>query len=287
MSIFTKKRVLMSEVDSFSMRFDGSTIKHLGLQMYSSLPPVVGELVSNAWDAGANNVWIEIPVDQINSQSEIKIMDDGLGMSAIDIQNKYLVVGRDRRREENDASIIVSSKERKIMGRKGIGKFSGFGIARVIEVESVRDTIVSRFEMSYAGLEVRSSDGNIVLPKLPGKYNRSRGTIVILRNIQKFHNRKIGIPDLRRKLSRQFSIIGAEHNFHVFINGEEITSSDRDLKKLLDTDASGNRIIREYENFDIGCGYTISGWIGAYKRRPNEEDIIRSGVVILARGKMV
>ena len=35
------------------MKFDIGTIKHLGLQMYSTLPPVIGELVTNAWDANA------------------------------------------------------------------------------------------------------------------------------------------------------------------------------------------------------------------------------------------
>ena len=37
--------------EAYKMLFDIGTIKHLGLQMYSTLPPVIGELVSNAWDA--------------------------------------------------------------------------------------------------------------------------------------------------------------------------------------------------------------------------------------------
>ena len=31
----------------YRMRFDVGTIKHLGLQMYSTLPPVISELVAN------------------------------------------------------------------------------------------------------------------------------------------------------------------------------------------------------------------------------------------------
>ena len=38
---------------------------------------------------------------------------------------------------------------RKIMGRKGIGKFSAFGIAKEIDVESVKDGEVSHFSMNY------------------------------------------------------------------------------------------------------------------------------------------
>ena len=41
-------------VRPFEMDFDIATIKHLGLQMYSTLPPVIGELVANAWDANAS-----------------------------------------------------------------------------------------------------------------------------------------------------------------------------------------------------------------------------------------
>ena len=48
----------------FYMDFDVSTIKHLGLQMYSTLPPVVGELIANAWDANATSVQITIPETQ-------------------------------------------------------------------------------------------------------------------------------------------------------------------------------------------------------------------------------
>ena len=35
----------------YQIDFDIATIKHLGLQMYATLPPVIGELVANAWDA--------------------------------------------------------------------------------------------------------------------------------------------------------------------------------------------------------------------------------------------
>ena len=37
----------------FTMEFELTTIEHLGVKLYSFLPPVIGELVSNAWDADA------------------------------------------------------------------------------------------------------------------------------------------------------------------------------------------------------------------------------------------
>ena len=84
--------------NSYEMKFDIGTIKHLGLQMYSTLPPVIGELVANAWDANATRVEIIIPDEPIDQKrSEIIIEDNGIGMSDKDVREKYLRIGRDRR----------------------------------------------------------------------------------------------------------------------------------------------------------------------------------------------
>ena len=64
----------------YRIDFDIATIKHLGLQMYATLPPVIGELVANAWDANATEVRIAIPETPIDERSEIVIEDNGIGM---------------------------------------------------------------------------------------------------------------------------------------------------------------------------------------------------------------
>src|SRR5258707_14279654 len=84
----------------FQMEFDPGTIKHLGLEMYSTLPPVIGELVSNAWDADATSVDIQIPTKTLTDKSEIVVADNGVGMSDKTIREAYLIVGRDRRQED-------------------------------------------------------------------------------------------------------------------------------------------------------------------------------------------
>ena len=40
------------------MSFDPNTIEHLGVRMYSTLPPVLTELIANAYDADAETVKI-------------------------------------------------------------------------------------------------------------------------------------------------------------------------------------------------------------------------------------
>lgn len=62
----------------------------------------------------------------------VEVQDTGSGMSRDDLQDKFLVVGR--RRRKGQEKVRTAEKARPIMGRKGLGKLAGFGIARRIEV---------------------------------------------------------------------------------------------------------------------------------------------------------
>jgi hypothetical protein len=271
---------------SYEMLFDIGTIKHLGLQMYSTLPPVIGELVSNAWDADAKRVDITIPTSQISESSEIVVQDTGLGMTEDEVRNAYLIVGRDRRKSEGSEQ---TGLKRPVMGRKGIGKFSAFGIANEIEIETTKDGQTTRFRMNYLELEKNAKQRRITLPSLPESGTLKKGTRVTLRQITKFRNRSIGIQTIRRGIARRFSVIGPDHKFEVVINGQEITPEERDLKKLLEKDSSGKPYLWEYHDVEIepGTGWTVSGWIGALKHTNQLEDGILRGIVVMARGKLV
>lgn len=273
--------------EDFKMQFDIATIKHLGLQMYSTLPPVIGELVSNAWDADATYVKITIPSTPINELSEIGVEDNGSGMSDRDIREAYLVVGRDRRKDIGD--IPTPLYRRRVMGRKGIGKFSAFGVAGEIEVESVKDGEVSRFQMNYSAFEHHAKEREIVLPAMNPTNSLTQGTKVTLRHFSKYQNRILPIKAIRRGLARRFSVIGEQNNFEIYVNGEPILPEERDLKRLLEKDSDGNPYLWSYVDEEIlpGTGWTVSGWIGALNRTNQLEDGIQRGVVVMARGKLV
>ena len=275
--------------DPFRMEFDVYTIKHLGLQMYSTLPPVIGELVANGWDANATKVEITIPETPIDEQtSEIIIRDDGIGMSDEEIRKKYLIVGRDRRENEQSDETPLPYK-RKVMGRKGIGKFSAFGIAKEIDVESIKNGEVSHFRMNYDQLLEKESERSIEFPPLDPTGTVSKGTKITLRRITKFKTRSISIDRIRRGLARRFAVIGAQQGFEVVINGSSISPEDRDLKRLLEKDMDGNPYLWEYDNEEIQpeTGWTVSGWIGALNRTTPDIDGIDRGIVLMARGKLV
>lgn len=56
--------------NELEMKFDPNVISHLGVQMYSTLPPVISELISNAYDAEAENVKISL----FDIESEKKLL---------------------------------------------------------------------------------------------------------------------------------------------------------------------------------------------------------------------
>ena len=257
--------------------------------MYSTLPPVIGEFIANAWDANATSVEITIPEEKITEkESEIIIRDDGIGMSDTDIREKYLIVGRNRR-EQDESEESPPPQSRVVMGRKGIGKFSAFGIAKVIEIESVKDNETSRFIMDYDTMLKDADDHVIAFKPLQPTGTVSRGTTIKLRHILKFNSRRIPIGQLRRGLSRRFSIVGANDEFSVVLNGSEISPEERDLKRLLDRDAKDRLYLWEFEDERIGdnTALTVTGWIGALKRTDSKSDHIERGISILARGKLV
>ena len=273
----------------FRMEFDVYTIKHLGLQMYSTLPPVIGELVANGWDANATKVSITIPETPMSETSEIVISDNGMGMSDEDVRKKYLIVGRDRR-ESEDSDKTPAPHKRKVMGRKGIGKFSAFGVAKEIDIESARDGVVTRFRMNYDEMLERASDRRIEFPTLPPSGMVSQGTTIRLKQFIKFKNRRIPIRQLRSRLARRFSVISPGGDFQVVVNGSALSPEERDLKRLLEKDADGRLYIWEYQDKEIepNTGWRVSGWIGALNRTtaPSIDGVDR-GITLMARGKLV
>ncbi|HFI0938380.1 TPA: ATP-binding protein [Streptococcus suis] len=134
-------------VKGFSMGFDPNTIDHLGIKLYSQFPPVLAELVSNAYDAEAENVTIKI--DRENNLISIK--DDGVGMTHNEINEAYLVIGRNRRVATNSGK--SKNNKRFVTGKKGLGKLAIFGIAKTIIITSVSEGLKNSLKINYDNLK--------------------------------------------------------------------------------------------------------------------------------------
>ncbi|HUH43144.1 MAG TPA: ATP-binding protein [Sulfurimonas sp.] len=137
---------------SFELKFSPVIIKHLGLSMYSTLPPVLSELITNSYDADASIVIIKVN----QSAKSIEIIDNGCGMNANELNDDFLNVGRNRRKK--DSSTTTIKFKRKVTGKKGIGKLSVFGICKEIYVESCKDNKINAFSMKYDELINRNDN---------------------------------------------------------------------------------------------------------------------------------
>src|SRR5258708_12087490 len=81
----------------FAFAISLSVLNHLGRHLYRSFATVLGEAISNAWDADARNVRIYLDRDN----NEFWIKDDGTGMTASDFQEKFLKIGYSNRKDGN------------------------------------------------------------------------------------------------------------------------------------------------------------------------------------------
>ena len=215
---------ILKNKNNFKFEVDINVINHLGVGLYSSAPAALTELVANAWDAEANNVWIDID----DKNDTITIEDDGHGMSVQDIKDKFLHVGYSRRIASS--SNFSRSGTRKVMGRKGIGKLSMFALSDFVRVSSQQagQNLVA-FEVDVPDLKKNLEQRQaVVLDEVTAKPLRhSKGTRIELTQVLKTLNRTEGF--LRTRLARRFSVLGKKHNFQVHLQGKEITEADREI----------------------------------------------------------
>ena len=206
----------------YSMTLGLNVLEHLGINLYSNVPAVLSEAVANAWDADADLVTIEFD-PQIQ---EIIIKDDGIGMTREEVNQRFLFIGFQRRRELP----ALTPKGRAPMGRKGIGKLSLFSIADEVEVQTVRSGEKSALLMKLPDMRANIKAGVSNYHPKPlsdDNVNFAKGTRIILRSLRR--KQTISTEQaLRRRLGRRFSVIGASHGFEVEVNGTAITAADRD-----------------------------------------------------------
>ena len=80
-----------------TFNFAKRLLDHLGISAYNSVRKCIAELVANSYDADAEKVSIQLP-DIIDENALFEIEDDGIGMSPQEIENNFLLVGRNRRK---------------------------------------------------------------------------------------------------------------------------------------------------------------------------------------------
>ncbi|MBE3138590.1 MAG: ATP-binding protein [Actinobacteria bacterium] len=210
---------------NFSFVISLSVLNHLGRNLYRSFVTVLGEAISNSWDANAKNVYININKDE----NSFFVKDDGIGMTAEDFQNKFLKIGYSKRKE---GKVSPPPENRPYIGRKGIGKLALLSCAEKITV------ISKKHDEDYIGgvIDNSSLDQAITDDVTPNEYplgdwelatfsqytkNHDQGTIVYFENIKDGikHNLKF----LKYVIALYFRFSLLDPDFKIFIDDEEIT----------------------------------------------------------------
>lgn len=282
----------------FKIEIDLNVLNHLGMSLYSNTPAVLTEIISNAWDADAKKVEIDLVTGE---DAHVIIKDDGHGMSESDIIGKFLKVGYARRDDRRGKSDTLN---RQVMGRKGIGKLAMFSLANKIRVYSAKAGHDPRaFEIDVSVLQQAIKD-NRTYTATPIDFDSDIkvGTTIKLFELKKSIDRTQTY--LRKRLARRFSVIGEANDFVVEINGHPITTTDRDflsdLEFIWEFGKSDSKRIDECNNLSRketlpniitfeGKQYQVSGYIGSVEKPSQltrDPEISNNTVTVIANGRV-
>jgi hypothetical protein len=251
-----------------TMKFAGRFIELLGQQMYGGPVPAVAELVANAWDADAPSVEISVPDDPKVSGATIVVKDTGVGMSFDQLNNFYLAIGYERRlRGQTTAS------GRPVMGRKGIGKLAGFGIAEDIVIRSVQNGQAVEIVLNYA--EIRNRDalqGYELNPTFDGSTTDPNGVTVTFRRLKL--SKKINLASFTQSMMRRFAL--RTEQMSISVNGEALKKTDLDFEFREPT--------ADWKEENISGVGDVRYWLGFLKSPITDSEL--RGFSVYARGRM-
>jgi hypothetical protein len=214
----------MENKKPFTFEISLSVLNHLGRSLYRSFATVLGEAISNSWDADARNVHIYLN----RNRNSFFIRDDGDGMNADDFQDKFLKIGYSKRKGGNKRS----AAGRPFIGRKGIGKLALLSCAD-------RITVISKTKGgSYVGGVIDNSDLDDAItedltpqqypleewkPTTFAKYTRAhkQGTIIYFEGVKE--GIRGSFPLLAKIIALYFRFSLLDPSFNIYLDGEKIT----------------------------------------------------------------
>ena len=212
--------------EDFVFNISLTVLNDLGRTLYRNFITIIGEVISNSWDADASNVWIYIDGDNII------VKDDGEGMDADDFKKKFLTIGYSKRKEGGN----LSKKRRPFIGRKGIGKLAVLScsekisiVSKTIEMDEYVGGVIDNSELDEAISDaMEPQEFHLENPEASifSKYAKGhkKGTIIYFENIKEgVRNR---LEYIRQQIALYFRFSLLDLNFHIYVNGKEVTLKD-------------------------------------------------------------
>ncbi len=300
----------------YKINISPRVLELLGPSLYTNIYYVLAELVANAYDAEAENVYI------IEGEDYIIVEDDGTGMSYSegDIE-RYLGVAVETRTDDTDS--YTPEKSRRRIGRKGIGKLAALAVSEDVLIMTIKNTEKSGFILSR-----HIGDDRLLQPldedKIDFKRITKTGTSIKMTKPQYgLHKTATAI---KNNLLKIFPLISPDFRIHIVTNREEITvdSFDKEMIEglgaliILDDDYHH---LSSYFNHGLGDNngsegdllkkksamtiplqlinndgekkkyeLKIKGWIGAYRstrdRKKDKNDFPDNFISLLSNSKL-
>ena len=212
--------------DQYNFNISLSVLNHLGRNLYRNIITVIGEAISNSWDADAHNVWITIDRDK----SSMSIVDDGTGMSDDDFQEKFLKIGYSKRKRGNYKSALG----RIFIGRKGIGKLALLSCSSRMHIISktadgnIAGGIIDNSSLDNAITEDTNSQDykleTIDEKKISLLDHIDSGTLLFFEDISSGIRNTVDY--IKKAIALYFRFSLYDPDFFIYVNGERISEEN-------------------------------------------------------------
>lgn len=275
------------EVTYASLTTDEKVLARVTDGIYRQPSSAIRELISNAYDADAENVWIDTDVPRFKN---IVVKDDGNGMSSAELTNLIHHIGGSAKRDADKQYLNISSgsdssrspvKKRKLIGKIGIGLFSVAQLTRefFITTKKKGDDFYLEAHVilhNYAdkredlGLDSRGqsfSAGRVAIKSIKTKNRKDHGTNIFLSNIKESARNQL-------RSSEIWSLDADETNFDSSVERPKVhtpnfhigttTAKDQDILEREDdlpwspSDGADIRFERLYDAMLGLAGKTVS-----------------------------
>lgn len=188
----------------YTIEIDARILELLGPNLYTNIYYVLAELIANAYDADAHNVYI------ISEENAIRVEDDGKGMSYKEGGiSKYLGVAKLSRTDEYDS---VTALGRKKMGRKGIGKLAALSVSENVDIMTVTNGEKPGFVLSrhpgQGGMLTPIDDDAVSFQKV-----HNHGTAIVMCNPE--YSLHKTTDAIKRNIVNIFPLIDADFRIHI------------------------------------------------------------------------
>lgn len=203
---------------------DKTIAELLGKQNFNNKESAVLELVKNAYDANANNVFL------IFNENTLTIKDDGCGMTEFDIENSWMHVGKSYKDYEIDDTKMG---KRVLAGAKGIGRFALAKLGEQVKLYSCKDgEPCIKWETDWNESFLETSD-----------YMNSHGTEIIISNLRELWD-DVAIDGLCNFLSKTYN----DNKMKIFVRQGD---SEFEIKKYFTDIVPGKNCLSKIDiDFD-------------------------------------